>query len=389
MGRRRAKLVIGTVALAVVAACQPVKPPGPPPPPARTLLPPPPDQAPPPNSPTLTTDMTVVTGLTRPWDLGFVPGDVNTMFFTQRAGPVSVKIGAAAPVILGTPPGAVQNGEAGVMGMAVDPNFAANRFIYVCYSTASDNRVVRFTISNPVVPATSLTNPLVLIGGVPLASSHNGCRVRFGPDGALWVTTGDAASGTNPQDGNSLGGKVLRVNPADGSPAAGNPAGSRVWTYGHRNVQGIAFQPGTGQPYSTEHGPDINDEVNRLEPGGNGGWDPVPGYNQGVPMTDLVKFPSAMIPAWRSGDSFTLAPSGATFLSGTQWEAWNGALVVAFQKDSKARVMFLDADGNVSFATRILEHGSRLRSVVQGPDGNLYVTTDTGTNDAIWRVTPS
>lgn len=297
-----------------------------------------------------------------------------------------------APIALGTPPLSAPSGEGGVMGLAVDPNFASptSRFIYVCYSTASDNRVVRFTVPDPPVANNSLTAPSILVSGIPRAGSHNGCRVRFASDGALWITTGDAGNGTNPQNGNSLGGKVLRVNPADGSPAAGNPAGTRVWTYGHRNVQGIAFQPGSGQPYSTEHGPDVNDEVNRLEPGGNGGWDPVPGYDQSVPMTDLVKFPLAMIPAWRSGDSFTLAPSGATFLSGAQWKSWNGALLVAFQKDRKARVMFLDGNGNVSFATQILANGDRLRSVVQGPDGNLYVTTDNGGgNDEIWMVEPT
>jgi glucose/arabinose dehydrogenase len=208
----------------------------------------------------------------------------------------------------------------------------------------------------------------------------------------LWITTGDAATGSNPQNLTSPGGKVLRVQP-NGQPAPGNPAlggDPRIYSYGHRNPQGIAFHPVTNQPFSVEHGPGINDEVNRLSAGGNGGWDPVPGYNQSVPMTDLAKFPQAMIPAWRSGDSFTLAPSGATFLSGSQWKSWNGALLVAFLKDSRARVMFLDGSGNVAFSTKVLEHGARLRSVVQGPDGNLYIATDVGSGSgAIWRVVPT
>jgi glucose/arabinose dehydrogenase len=145
-------------------------------------------------------------------------------------------------------------------------------------------------------------------------------------------------------------------------------------------------------PYTAEHGPNINDEINQLVAGGNGGWDPNTNgnYDQFVPMTDLLKFPDAMIPAWRSGDSFTLAPSGCTFLQGAQWKAWDGALLVAFLKDSKARVMFLDGSGNVDFATPILANGVRLRSAVQGPDGNLYISTDVGGGGgAIWKVVPS
>ena len=395
MRRRTAQLAGAVLALALLVACQPVKPPGQPPPGQlppgssgpRELLPPPPDQPAPPNSPMLSADTNFVTGLSNPWDIAFA--DVNTMFFTQRHGPVSVKVSAGAPVNLGTPPSSAPSGEGGVMGIAVDPSYATNRFIYVCYTTSGDNRVVRFTIANPIVANNSLTNPLLVASGIPKSGFHNGCRVRFAGDGTLWVTTGDAGQGTTPQDLNSLGGKVLRLNP-DGSIPAGNPFGNAVVTFGHRNVQGLAFQPGTGIPYSSEHGPDKNDEVNRLELGGNGGWDPVPGYNQSVPMTDLAKFPNSMIPAWRSGDSFTLAPSGMTFLSGAQWRSWNGALCVAFLKDTSARVMFLDGNGNVSFSTVILDNGVRLRSAVQGPDGNLYVATDVGGGGgAIWKVVPS
>ena len=370
----------------LVAACQP------PPPPPPTLPPPPPDQGAPPNSPTLTTDTSFVTGLTNPWDMAFLDG--GTMFFTQRPGPVSVRLtnGTINPIV--TPGDVAPAGEAGMMGLAVDPNFAANRFLYACYTATNDNRVVRWEVNATLNGVVSPT-PTVLVSGLAKANFHDGCRVRFGPDGKLWVTTGDGGVGTAPQDLNSLNGKVLRLNP-DGSAPTDNPffgatpGNDRIYTFGHRNPQGIAFRPSNGQAYNSEHGPDKNDEVNRLVAGGNGGWDPVPGYNQGVPMTDLAKFPNAMIPAWRSGDSGTVAPSGATFLSGTQWKAWDGALLVVFLKDSKARVMFLDGSGNVSFATRILENGVRLRSAVQGPDGSLYIATDVGGGGgAIWKVTPN
>ncbi|HKH26226.1 MAG TPA: PQQ-dependent sugar dehydrogenase, partial [Acidimicrobiia bacterium] len=313
------------------------------------------------------------------------------MFFTERPGPVKLRLanGTINPIVM--PSDVAPVGEAGMMGIAVDPNYASNNFIYACYTAGSDNRVVRYRVNATQNGTDAAT---VLVQGLSKANFHDGRRVRFGPDGKLWVTTGDGGVGTHPQNLDSLNGKVLRIN-SDGTAPADNPfvgqAGDdRVYTYGHRNPQGIAFRPGNDVPYAIDHGPDKNDEVNQLVAGGNGGWDPVPGYNQGVPMTDLQKFPDAMIPAWRSGDSGTVAPSGGTFLTGAQWKSWDGALAVAFLKDSKARVMFLDGNGNVSFATPILANGVRLRSAVQGPDGNLYISTDVGGgNGAIWKVTPS
>ncbi len=383
--------------LAVGAFLSACVPPPPPPPPPPTLLPPPPDQAAPPNSPTLTTTTNFLTGLNNPWDLGFLPGDANQFFYTQRPGPIRFHVvSPAADNLIVSPADVVANGESGMMGLAVDPNFASNRFIYTCYTTASDNRVVRFHVNSTLNGLDAVNPSTVLASGWAKANFHDGCRVRFGLGGKLWVTTGDGGIGPAPQDINGLNGKVLRLNP-DGSapsdnPFVNQPGDDRIYTFGHRNPQGIAFRPGSGQPYSIEHGPDKNDEVNQLVAGGNGGWDPNTNgsYDQSHPMTDLQKFPNAMIPAWRSGDSGTVAPSGGTFLSGAQWKSWDGALVVAFLKDAKARVMFLDGNGNVSFTTPILANGVRLRSAVQGPDGNLYIATDVGGGGgAIWKVVPS
>jgi glucose/arabinose dehydrogenase len=344
--------------------------------------------------------MNFLTGLNNPWDIAFVPGDANTFFYTQRSGPVRLHVvNPVSDTLIVRPIDVAPNGESGMLGMAVDPNFATNHYIYTCYtSNAPDNRVVRWKV-NSTLNGIDNTGTLPLVTGMHRQSFHDGCRVRFGPGGMLWFTMGDAAVGPDPQDVDTLNGKVMRVDPATGNGVSGNPffgSGSanrqRIFTYGHRNPQGITFQPGTGQPYSIEHGPNINDEVNQLVAGGNGGWDPNNGgsYDQSVPMTDLQKFPNAMIPAWRSGDIGTVAPSGGTFLSGPQWKSWDGALVVAFLKDSQARVMFLDGNGNVSFATPILANNTRLRSAVEGPDGNLYITTDVGSpNGAIWKVTPS
>ncbi len=178
---------------------------------------------------------------------------------------------------------------------------------------------------------------------------HSGCRPRFGPDGFLWVGTGDAATGTNPQDPNSLNGKTLRIT-VDVAPAAGNagpPFRPEIYTYGHRNVQGIAFAA-DGTAYSVEHGTDRDDEVNILVRGGNYGWDPVPGYDETQPMTDLTKFPNARVAVWSSG-----FPTIAHTVEGL-WD-------------------------------RIHDQG-RLRVAVEGPDGALYLTTDSATG-SILRVT--
>jgi aldose sugar dehydrogenase len=394
VGAALALLCLGSI----MAACAPAKQP-PPPAAGPQLPPPPPDQGPPPNSPTLSSPTNVVTGLSNPWDLAFIPGDANKFFYTQRSGPVRLHtVSPPLDVLILQPPDVLTGGEAGMNGIAVDPSYSSNKFIYTYYSSSSnggDNRVVRWHVN---ATETGIDGQTLIANGIPESNMHDGGRIRFGPDGKLWFTTGDASTGPLPQDLSQLGGKTARVEPSNGAPASGNPfvgqpgIDARIYTYGHRNPQGITFAPGDGQPYTTEHGPNINDEVNKLVPGGNGGWDPNTNgaYDQSVPMTDLQKFPNAMIPAWRSGDSFTLAPSGATFLSGTQWKSWNGALLVVFLKDSKARVMFFDANGNVSFATPILANGVRLRSAVQGPDGNLYISTDAGGgNDVIYKVVPS
>jgi aldose sugar dehydrogenase len=184
------------------------------------------------------------------------------------------------------------------------------------------------------------------------------------------------------RDGNGLPG-----NPGVDTPASG--LDPRIYTYGHRNPQGLAFRS-NGQAYSVEHGPDRDDEVNLLVAGGNYGWDPVPDYNQAVPMTDTTKYPDARPAVWTSGVT-TIAPSGATFLSGAQWEGWDGGLAIAVLKNMHLRVLLLNAQGVLLGERGGLANGVRLRSAVQGPDGNLYIATDANalTGGAIWKVTPS
>jgi glucose/arabinose dehydrogenase len=339
---------------------------------------------------------TVLGGLDHPWDLGFTPD--GTIIFTERSGDISAVVGGEKR-LLRHPADVLQVSEAGMMGIAVDPNFASNRFIYTCMASTrgiggADIRLARWTVN---AGYTALSGRVNLFVGAPVNASgqlgrHSGCRPRFGPDGYLWVGTGDAATGTVPQDPRSLGGKVLRID-RNGAPAPGNinvaPWDPRIYTYGHRNVQGIAFRPIDGKAFSMEHGTNRDDELNALVAGGNYGWDPVPGYNESRPMTDLGKFPAAVTAKWSSGAP-TIAPSGITFLTGPQWGRWNGGLVAAVLKDRHVRAFFLDASGKLIIQGMAITDQGRLRSPVQGPDGNLYLTTDNGgNNDKILKVVPT
>jgi glucose/arabinose dehydrogenase len=348
-------------------------------------------------SPTLSIT-TLVSGRDHIWDIAFAPG--NVMLYDERGGNVWAKqLPSGTPQLLGNvaalqaAPNFVVHGEGGLLGLAVDPSFSTNHYIYLCYDTEVDVRVVRFTTD---LTAGSLAMNTAIVTGMPVNTAsgrHSGCRPRFRPTASppqLFVGTGDSATvGTIPQDLNSLGGKVLCVD-RDGNACPTNPGigipnfDDRVWSWGHRNVQGIAFMP-NGGGYSVEHGTNRDDEVNVLFQG-NFGWNPIPGYNESQPMTA----PGFLEAAWSSGFP-TIAPSGATMLSGAQWRGWNGALAVAVLKGSKLLVVFFDDFlGFSSIGTTFNMTGAgRLRSAVQGPDGNLYVSTDNGGSaDVILRAVP-
>lgn len=350
-----------------------------------------------PAAPTIALEI-VTTGLTKPWDIAFTSHGVA--FFTERGGDISALVDREKHVM--HRPGDVRvNSEGGMLGLAVDPQFHDGMpYLYTCFAStlgagggaAADVRVVRWRFG-----FSGLTDRTDIVTGMPYSSGrHSGCRPRFGPDGNLWITTGDAAIGTTPQDLTSLGGKVLRVD-RNGSPAAGNPdltaldpsARGEIYSYGHRNPQGIAFRPNTNVAYSVEHGPGTDDEVNRLVKGMNAGWNPVPGYNESVPMTDVTLPGNVVGPVWASR-SPTIAPSGGDFLRWAKWEGWSGALVVAVLKGRQLRVLFLNGAGDVTAETTLLtELGRRIRSVVHNPtNGDLYITTDDDGGDGqIWRLT--
>jgi glucose/arabinose dehydrogenase len=342
-------------------------------------------------------------GLAIPWDMAFAPD--GTALYTERAGGLSVRLTNGTVRRLFAPADLVAQDQSGMLGVALDPDFVNTRRVYLYMASnaggATDNRIVRVTVN---ADYTAVGGRADIVTGIAYAGgAHSGGRIRFGADWHLYITTGDNRTGTVPQDPRVLGGKVLRVD-RDGNAVSGNnppPNGNpRIFTYGHRNPQGLAFRPGNGALFLIEHGPNFQDEVTPIFAGGNGGWDPrcatgggYCGYDNVTQMTDLVKYPGAMRPAWTSGNAVgsSRGTAGGAFVSGAQWRDWNGALVIAMLSGRRLEVLRLTADGNGTLGTAPLFDtlGQRLRFVVQGPDGALYVGTDgRAGGDEIWRVTP-
>ncbi len=333
----------------------------------------------------------VATGFATPWDLRLLPD--GTALVTERRGLLSAVVDGRRRVVARVP-GVVARGEGGLMGLALDPQFEATGHVYLCYAAGSgdrvsDVRVVRFRLTDRL---DALTDATPLVTGIPAGAGnrHLGCRVGFGPDGMLWITTGDAVQPRAPQNPTSLAGKVLRARP-DGRPAPGNaggPADAYVYTTGHRNIQGLSFRASDGAALTVEHGTDCDDEVNLLQRGGNYGWDPVgPGgtYAEGAPMTS-PDIGSALPAVWSSGCP-TIAPSGSDFVAGDGWGRWDGALAVAVLKDRQ--LLFLDLDGDTVAGTRafLTDELGRLRTVRAATDGSLWVTVDADPGVVV-RVVP-
>ncbi|HUQ16177.1 MAG TPA: PQQ-dependent sugar dehydrogenase, partial [Candidatus Saccharimonadales bacterium] len=330
------------------------------------------------------TDTVIQSGMSIPWDLAFAPD--GRMFVTERMGNIIVfESGAPNARRLSSTlvPQMRAMGEAGLMGIALDPAFATNGLLYVCASRTDEgewrNQVLRYKATANALAFDSY----VVRAGMAAASIHNGCRVRFGADGKLWVTMGETGSSKLAQDPNSLNGKILRLE-TDGTIPADNPilpgAAKRtaVYTMGNRNPQGLAVQPGTGAMFEVEHGATSHDEINLLEAGKNYGWP-----NQEGPGGAAKGFTD---PLWSSG-SVTLATSGGTFVSGPQWGAWSGSLFVCSLKDQDLRRFRVTGTTVVPQEILFDQKYGRLRSPVLGPDGALYLTTSQGSGDRIIRVT--
>ena len=320
---------------------------------------------------------TVVANLEVPWAIVFTPD--GRMLFTERPGRVRVfENGKLRPEPLATIPDVEPTGESGLMGLTLHPQFAQNHLLYLAYAYRGGDdeqrvRVVRFRETG-----SALTDRKVIIEDIPAAQFHAGTRLRFGSDGKLYITTGDATSREIAQQLGSLGGKTLRLND-DGTVPPDNPfvnqTGARpeIWTYGHRNAQGMDFQPGTNLMFQTEHGPSGfdgpggGDEVNIVERGKNYGW-PLIHHTQtraGLEAPLLEYTPA-------------VAPSGATFYRGTNANGFpqfkGNFFFTTLRGEALIRVV-LDGRRVVS-QERLLDHKyGRLRDVIEGPDGALYFAT--------------
>jgi aldose sugar dehydrogenase len=393
----------------------------------------------------------VLEGLDSPWDMAFL--DDGTMFFTEKCNGLSVRTSSGTVNKLYGMKGSngyanagndlFCEGQAGMLGVVADADFNNNRTLYV-YSTSNKyhgsgcktnfercdgNIVMRFTVSGNLKNVTDRTDIVKDIQYKPFDSNqpfggpgaHNGGRLRIGPDGYLWVTGGDRHRGICPQSTELLCGKVLRID-GNGNAHGGNnpPAGMdpRVYTYGHRNVQGIDFRPSDGRPFTAEHGPWHNDEITALVNGGNAGWDPAEkiagrgacpdqycGYepNQMDGMTPAVRaaytpmsdtrFADLMPPAWNN-NGYSQGTGSAAFLKGEQWGIYEGRLATGIMgigfggTPAGLRIDMIDiADNGLSIKSVVhmpVEMEKRFRGLVLGPDGSLYASVDEG---EIYKIT--
>ena len=386
-----------------------------------------------------------MTGLENPWDMAFLPD--GTMFYTEKCKGLSVRESSGAVNALYGAKGSSGyadtgddlfcDGQAGVLGVVADANFAENRTIYL-YSSSTKyygdgcktnfekcdgNIVMKFKVSDDLKSVSDRTDIVTDIQYKPFESdqpsggpgAHNGGRLRIGPDGYLWVTGGDRHRGICPQDGQLLCGKILRID-GDGNAHPDNnpPEGfdKRIYTYGHRNVQGIDFRPSDGMAFTAEHGPWHSDEITALVNGGNAGWDPAQltggrgecpdeycGYEPNqldamdpairaayTPMSD-TRFEDLMPPSWNN-HGFSQGTSSAAFLTGSNWGIYEGRLSVGIMgigfgnTPPGSRIDVYDlADDGLSIKGAIIMPTAittRYRGLVMGPDNALYATVDDG-----------
>ena len=312
---------------------------------------------------------TVIKGLEVPWGLEFDP--LGDLYFTERPGFVSV-YSQGKLTRLATPESFQSlrvEGEAGMMDLALAPDFRESRNLYLCYSYSNQadaprNKVSRFTVKDD-----SLLNETSIITEIPGSAGHNGCRMVFGPDGKLYISTGDVFRDTEAQNPQLLNGKILRLNP-DGSVPTDNPFNNPVWSYGHRNPQGLVFHPETGYLYSTEHGPATDDELNQIRRGQNYGWPIVMGTAEHEGMTPALQ-------SYSPTDSLALA--GMDVYLGSRFP-WQGDILFVTLKTGRLYRVQLTDDGLFARDEILLDRNinsnlGRLRDVAVSPDGYVYLAT--------------
>lgn len=337
---------------------------------------------------------TVATGLEVPWAFAWMPN--GDMLFTERPGRVRLlEKGKLRPEPVFVVPDVEPSSESGLMDVSLHPNFATNNFVYLAYAYNADGKhvkIVRYKYANA-----KLAEPTIVIEKIPAAPNHAGTRARFGPDGKLYVTTGDATDWNLAQDSNSLAGKTLRLND-DGSVPKDNPfvgkEGYRpeIWTTGHRNAQGLAWQPGSGLMFQTEHGPSQfegrgggADEVNIVEAGKNYGWPTIYGTKTQAGLeAPLLEYSPAC------------APGSAAFYNGEKLLQFKGNFFLGCLRS--ARIVRVVLDGRKVVRQENLLEGNmgRIREISEGPDGFIYFSTSNRDgrgsaatdDDRIMRIVP-
>ncbi len=338
---------------------------------------------------------TVASGLEVPWGFAWLPN--SDMLVTERPGRVRIiekgKL-RAEPVY--TVPDVEPSGESGLMDVSVHPNFSSNGFVYLAYAYRGDGKqvkIVRFKYGD-----SKFSEPKVIIENIPAAPNHAGTRARFGPDGKLYITTGDSTDWELAQDNNSLAGKTLRLND-DGTIPNDNPffgkAGYRaeIWSTGHRNAQGLAWQPGSGLMFQTEHGPSQfegrgggADEVNIVEAGKNYGWPTIYGTRTQAGLEPpLLEYSPAC------------APGSAAFYNGDKLPEFKGNFFLGCLKSGRIVRVVMDGRKVVRQEDLVVGNLGRIREIGEGPDGFLYFSTSNrdgrGTpatdDDKIMRIVPA
>ncbi len=306
---------------------------------------------------------TVAQKMRVPWGVGFLPN--GAALVTERTTGRIYRVKDSSPRrYVGTIRQTAPRGEGGLLGLAISPTYDVDRLIYVYVSTTRDNRVLAMTYR-----AGRLGPRRVVISGIPGAPTHDGGRIAFGPDGFLYVTTGDARQDPNPsQNLNSLGGKILRITKT-GQPAPGNPFdNSPIWSFGHRNVQGLAWDD-NGQLWASEFGNDEMDEVNRIEPGGNYGWPICEGTKVFGTTTDCASEHPDFVAPTLTFPCDDASPSGLAYLDGALWMGTlKGRAVVKMTVSP-------DSTSATTAGEYFAGRWGRLRTVAVTPEGQLWVTT--------------
>jgi glucose/arabinose dehydrogenase len=290
-----------------------------------------------------------------PWAAVFLPD--GTAIMSERDSALLKAVRNGKPTTIGQVPDVVPGGEGGLLGLALSPAFSTDHYLYMYFTAAQDNRIARVKLQQKPDGALTFGDPDVIFTGIPKASVHNGGRIRFGPDGFLYVGTGDSTRREQPQDPHALGGKILRLTP-EGDPAPGNPFGNAVYSLGHRNVQGLAWDS-AGRFWASEFGPDVNDELNLILPGANYGWPAVTGAPHRDGFVDAkVVWPS-------TADS---SPSGLEIVGST---AYLGAL-----RGQRLWSVPLDGENAGNPVAYFTGEFGRIRDVALAPDGRVWLLSN-------------